>query len=116
MSPHTSASSHTAADCADVPDAARLELAAPAQLIAPTRAAFRLLGLQAVEDAAEARASAVRIDMSQVESIDSSGLGVLVLLYKRASERGLRVRLRGSSTHVLEMLELTRLRPLFDLA
>jgi anti-anti-sigma factor len=53
--------------------------------------------------------------MSNVESIDSSGLGVLVLVYKRAAERGLRVRLQGLRPHVRELLELTRLGPLFDL-
>ena len=115
MSLQTSDTSARLADLGELP-AARLELVAPAQLIAPNRAAFRLMGLEAVERAAEARASAVRIDMSGVQALDSSGLGVLVLLYKRASERGLRVRLRGASAHVVELLELTRLRALFDLA
>ena len=102
-------------DLADVPTAARHEFAAPAQLIAPTRAQFRQLVLDGVELAHAARASHVAIDMRGVQAVDSSGLGVFVLLHKRATERGLRVRLRGTPPHVVDLLELTRLRPLFDL-
>ena len=103
------------ADLAGVPTTARTELVAPSQLIAPTRAQFRLMVLDAVERAHAARASHVAIDMSGVQAVDSSGLGVFVLLHKRATERGLRVRLRGTPAHVVDLLELTRLRPLFDL-
>jgi len=116
MSPHIIETSARLADRGASPTPAHQELVAPAQLIAPTRAAFRLAVLEAVERAHEARASTVRIDMSGVQSIDSSGLGVFVLLHKRAAERGLRVRLLGMPPHVLELFELTRLRPLFDLA
>ena len=95
---------------------AAADLAAPTNLIAPSRLVFRRVGLEAVERAAEAGAACVTVDMSRVESIDSSGLGVLVLIYKRAAERGLRVRLQGMPPHVRELLELTRLSPLFDFA
>jgi ABC-type transporter Mla MlaB component len=90
------------------------DLAAPTNLIAPSRLLFRRVGLEAVERAAEAHEASVSIDMSAVQSIDSSGLGVLVLVYKRSAERGLRVRLHGVPPHVRELLELTRLSPLFD--
>ena len=103
------------ADVAGVQSPARGDLVAPTELIAKTRATFRLLALDAVERAAAARASSVRIDMGGVQAVDSSGLGVFVLLHKRATERGLRVRLRDTPSHVVELLELTRLRPLFDL-
>ena len=99
----------------DATSAGAADVAAPAHLIAPSRLLFRRLGLEAVERAAASSASAVVIDMAAVESIDSSGLGVLVLLYKRATERGLRVALRAVPAHVRELLDLTRLSPLFDL-
>ena len=95
---------------------AAADLVAPTNLIAPSRLLFRRSGLEAVERAAEAGAACVTVDMHGVESIDSSGLGVLVLVYKRAAERGLRVRLHGVPPHVRELLELTRLAPLFDFA
>jgi anti-anti-sigma factor len=95
---------------------AAADLAAPPNLIAPSRLLFRRVALEAVERVADAGASCVTVDMSNVESIDSSGLGILVLVYKRAAERGLRVRLQGLRPHVRELLELTRLGPLFDLA
>jgi anti-anti-sigma factor len=46
--------------------------------------------------------------------IDASGLGVLILLQKRARERGLRTRLLNVPGMVERLLDATRLEPLFE--
>lgn len=53
------------------------------------------------------------IDMSMVEYIDSSGLGVLVAVQKRALQRGGEVTLAGLQGIVKELFELTRLDRVF---
>ncbi len=55
------------------------------------------------------------IKMSGVHYIDSSGLGVLVAIQKRALENGGQVRLQGLSGAVKEIFELTRLTKVFEM-
>lgn len=55
------------------------------------------------------------IDMSQVSYIDSSGLGVLVAIQKRALEQHGEVVLRGLYGAVKEIFELTRLTKVFEI-
>ena len=55
------------------------------------------------------------IDLSQVEFVDSAGLGALVALRKTACERNGKVRLTNPSAHVQQILELTRLHRVFEI-
>ncbi|MGE5704213.1 MAG: STAS domain-containing protein [Clostridia bacterium] len=55
----------------------------------------------------------LRIDMSRVTFIDSSGLGVLVAIQKRAIQNGGAVTIVGLKGSVLELFELTRLNRVF---
>ncbi|MGO0062497.1 STAS domain-containing protein [Brevibacillus fluminis] len=57
----------------------------------------------------------LRIDMSNVTFIDSSGLGVLVAIQKRAIQNGGAVTIIGLKGSVLELFELTRLNKVFTM-
>lgn len=91
-------------------------LVAPVRLTSDQRLEFRRASLEALAAAVTAGDSAVAIDLTRTIEVDASGLGVLVLLQKRARERGLRTRLVNPSRAVRDMLQLTRLEALFDLA
>lgn len=49
------------------------------------------------------------IDLSDVELVDATGLGVLVGVHRRASRLGRRLVLRGVPPRVLRLLTVTRL-------
>ena len=53
------------------------------------------------------------LDFSAVETIDSSAIGDLVLIYMRACAAGKPVRIASPQKRVLEVLELTRVSSLF---
>lgn len=53
------------------------------------------------------------LDLSQVEMIDSSAIGELVLIYMRACAAGKEVRIASPKKRVLEVLELTYVNSLF---
>jgi anti-anti-sigma factor len=91
-------------------------LVAPARLTSDQRLEFRRAVLEALEEAVRARQTAVEIDLSLATEIDASGLGVLVLLQKRAREKGLRTRLLYVPAPVSEMLHVTRLDTLFEIS
>ncbi|GAX90651.1 STAS domain-containing protein [Effusibacillus lacus] len=55
------------------------------------------------------------IDMSDVDYIDSSGLGVLVALQKRALQNKGGVVIKGLAGTVKELFELTRLTKVFEI-
>lgn len=55
------------------------------------------------------------IDLSAVDYIDSSGLGVLVGIHKRALESGGSVTISGLTGTVKKLFELTRLTKVFDI-
>lgn len=55
------------------------------------------------------------IDLSRVDYIDSSGLGVLVAVQKRALQKGGGVTIKGLKGVVKEVFELTRLTKVFDI-
>src|SRR5688572_26611811 len=74
-------------------------LVAPEKLIAATRAEFRANALAHLA-ALGAKATAMVIDFGNTAEIDTSGLGVLVLIQKRAKERGLPTRLRRTPERV----------------
>lgn len=53
------------------------------------------------------------LDFSELEMIDSSGIGELVLVYMRASGSGREVRIAQPSHRVVEILDLTNVSSLF---
>lgn len=89
-------------------------LVAPSRLTADHRLEFRRTVLEALERASRAGADAVEIDLSVTTDIDASGLGVLVLLQKRARERAMETRLLNTPRAVRQMLHITRLDALFE--
>lgn len=91
-------------------------LAAPFRLTSHHRLDFRRAVLEALETAATAGAPVVSVDLARTIEMDASGLGVLVLLQKRARERGLRTRLLNTPHAVRDMLHMTRLDALFEFA
>lgn len=56
------------------------------------------------------------IDLSGVNYIDSSGLGVLVAIQKRAVQNGGSVTIKGLKGNVKELFELTRLTKVFTIS
>lgn len=83
---------------------------APTSLGIETRANFRRQAQEALERlrAAEGAGELV-IDLSGTRSVDSAGLGVLVLVQRRAAEARTAVRLRGASEELRFLLVMTRL-------
>lgn len=57
----------------------------------------------------------VVVEMSGVEFLDSTGLGVLVAGYRQARNAGHRMAIAGAPQRVLDILELTRLTTIFAL-
>jgi anti-anti-sigma factor len=55
----------------------------------------------------------LRLDLSGVTFIDSSGLGVLVDLSRQVSERGGSVQIDDPSSSVARLLEITKMTDLF---
>ena len=83
---------------------------APTSLGIETRATFRRQAQEALERLGAANgASELVIDLSGTRSVDSAGLGVLVLIQRRAAESRRTVRLRGVSGELRFLLVLTRL-------
>ena len=93
----------------------RYRVSAPVRLIAGTRAQFRMDALEQLDRAASAGAVEYVVDLAVTDEIDASGLGTLVLIEKRAREKGMRTVLERPSGEVLHLLDVTRLDYLFDL-
>lgn len=91
-------------------------LLAPARLVAETRVDFRCAALDSLERAEEQGAPILSIDMAETRDVDASGLGILVLVQKRARERGLATRLMNTQHNVRSLLALTKLEGLFEFA
>jgi anti-sigma B factor antagonist len=60
-------------------------------------------------------ATAVRLDLSALTFLDSSGLGTLVALHKTLRSRNGTVRLLRPAANVRQVLELTRLHRVFEI-
>jgi anti-anti-sigma factor len=90
-------------------------LPAPERLVTDTRLEFRRAALEHVERAAHAAATRIYVDLKATRELDASGLGVLVLLQKRARERMIATRLLNAGPSVRQMLLLTKLDYLFEL-
>ena len=92
-----------------------LVLTTPEQLDAGNRGELRRQALDLIDRAGAAKAKVVTVDLSATRELDASGLGILVLVQKRAREQGMTTRLRGASEPVRRLLVLTRLDYLFEL-
>lgn len=88
-------------------------LPAPPRLVAASRVDFRCAALDALQRAADEGTNVLAIDMARTAEVDASGLGILVLVQKRARERGLATRLLGVRGEVRALLALTKLEGLF---
>lgn len=91
-------------------------LEAPPRLVVDTRVDFRSAALEWLDRAAASGTGRLSIDMSSTESVDASGLGTLVLVQKRARERGLITQLVAPRQAVRTLLSITKLEPLFEFA
>lgn len=67
-----------------------------------------------VRDAvARSAPTVVRVDLSEVTFLDSSGIGVLVIAFKVAQAAGASYTLRGPDPKIFDQLEITGLLDLF---
>lgn len=89
-------------------------LAAPMRLTADTRLAFRREAIEHLEVLVRREAAVLELDMRSTKDLDASGLGILVLLQKRAREAGMGTRIRGARDGVRTAIEGARLHHLFD--
>ena len=85
----------------------------PARLMVDTRATFRLLALDHLERASRQGARDFVLDAGLTLEVDASGLGILMLIEKRARERGMRTVLSQPGTALRQLLDVTRLDYLF---
>jgi anti-anti-sigma regulatory factor len=89
-------------------------LAVPLRLTADTRLAFRQQAIEHVSKLLRGDATVLELDMRMTADIDASGLGILVLLQKRAREAGMSTRIRSARPSIRESIEGARLHHLFD--
>lgn len=87
---------------------------APNRLVAETRVDFRSAAMEGLERAAMAGESSLKIDMGETADVDASGLGTLVVVQKRARERGLATSLVRTQGGVRSLLAATKLEGLFE--
>lgn len=89
-------------------------LAAPEVLGLESRTTFRRTAVELLEQL-EPGAGRLVIDLSATRSVDSAGLGALMLIQRKASERRQAVCLRGANEELRFLLVLTKLDDLFEL-
>ncbi|MGH7605869.1 MAG: STAS domain-containing protein [Gemmatimonadales bacterium] len=89
-------------------------MAAPERLDLESRTAFRRAAGEVLDLLAEGSGRLV-IDLSGTRTVDSAGLGALMLVQRRAAERRQSVGLRGASAELRYMLVLTKLDDLFEI-
>lgn len=89
-------------------------LTAPEALGLESRVAFRRSAGDVLQQLPEGGGRLV-IDLSGTRSVDSAGLGALMLIQRRAAERRLAVCLRGVNDELRFLLVLTKLDDLFEL-
>lgn len=88
-------------------------IAAPDTLGLETRVQIRKAAIQLLEEMPEGTGRLV-IDLGHTRSIDSAGLGALMLIQRRAAERRQAVVLRSPSEEIRFLLVLTKLYDLFQ--
>ncbi len=82
-------------------------------LTAASADAFRDRFIRWLEDAAVVRH--IVIDLAAAEFLDSAGLGALVALLKRVTERGGDLKLAGMPKKVRMIFEITRAHRIFEI-
>lgn len=90
------------------------ELAGPVNLGLETRVEFRKAAVDLM-DAMNQPGGRLVIDLTATRTVDSAGLGVLMLIQRHAAERRLRVVLKRPNDELRFLLALTKLDDLFDL-
>ena len=93
--------------------------------VAENQVLVKLSGSIYVEEAAQVRESLIGyienghktfiVDLGEVDYIDSSGLGTLVAIHKRALQHGGSVIIKGLHGLVKDLFVLTRLDKVFEL-
>ena len=91
-------------------------LSAPSKLVAANRGDFRKAALAYLERSAVGGSDSARLDLGEIEEMDASGLGILVLLQKRAHELKIALELVRVPKDVRHLLALTKLDHLFRFA
>lgn len=86
---------------------------APDILGLATRQEFRAAA-SALLDAMPDGAGRLVVDLARTQRVDSAGLGALMLVQRRATDRGQVVVLRGASDEIRFLLALTRLSEMFE--
>ncbi len=86
---------------------------APSALGLDTRADFRRSAVQLLEQLPEGDGQLV-VDLGKTLTVDSAGLGALMLVQRRAAERRQQVVLRGANEELRFLLVLTKLDDLFQ--
>ena len=94
-------------------DTQTYSLSVPMRLVADTRAEFRIAALEALEKAAQQGVRDFILELGSTLQVDASGLGILVLVEKRARERGMRTVLQQPGAELRHLLDVTRLDYLF---
>ncbi|MBW7933150.1 MAG: STAS domain-containing protein [Gemmatimonadaceae bacterium] len=92
----------------------RVVLQAPERLVSENRLDFRRDALERLTKAVSGGAKRLTIDLRDTREVDASGLGVLVLLQKRAREQMLTTCLTRTPPTVRHLLHLTQLEGLFE--
>lgn len=90
------------------------DLVAPQRLGLDTRVEFRKTAVQALDALPEGNGRLV-IDLSNTRQVDSAGLGVLMLIQRRAAERRQAVVLRHPNDEIRFLLAITKLAGLFTI-
>jgi anti-anti-sigma factor len=89
-------------------------LVAPEHLGLQSRTDFRQQAVTILDRLPEGSGRLV-IDLGATRQVDSAGLGALMLIQRRAAERGQSVVLRSANEELRFLLVLTRLDDLFEL-
>jgi anti-anti-sigma factor len=89
-------------------------LRASRRLVVETRAEFRETGMRHLQELVASGADTLVIELADVEDSDIGGVGILVLLQKRARERGVTTRLLNTPAALERLLSLTQLDFLFE--
>lgn len=90
-----------------------LEVAAPEHLGLESRTSFRQQAVLLLDQLPE-RTGRLVIDLSGTRTVDSAGLGALMLIQRKASERRQAVVLRRPNDELRFLLVLTKLDDLFE--
>jgi anti-anti-sigma factor len=90
------------------------ELLAPDRLGLDTRVAFRKAAVQLLDTLPEGSGQLI-IDLAPTRQVDSAGLGVLMLIQRRAAERRQTIVLRNPNDELRFLLVVTKLADLFHI-